>query len=103
MLLGPALDFLFLHLLTLASISLAAVNSNQQIPFSIQSYPNAANNSLGIAQEGTGVLSHWARNTRSQFFSDITQNRASEWVIVMGNEAGGELMYQSRRAFVSRY
>lgn len=33
-------------------------------------------------------MSHWARNTRSQFFSDITQNRASEWVIVMGNEAG---------------
>lgn len=88
MLLKPSSALLLAHLLNVASTLLLPPNINRQIPFEIQSHLNSANVSLTNDQEGTGVLSHWARNSRSQFFSDITKNKASEWVIVMGNEAG---------------
>lgn len=33
-------------------------------------------------------LSVWAKSIKSQFLSEISDGRANEWVIVMGNEAG---------------
>ncbi|KAH9461535.1 hypothetical protein Pst134EA_017835 [Puccinia striiformis f. sp. tritici] len=79
---------LYIHLFNWGITSLLAANPNEQIIFESQGHPSSVNLSLGTAQEGTGVLSKWARESRSQFFSDITQNRAREWIIVMGNEAG---------------
>ncbi|EFP80850.1 hypothetical protein PGT21_001486 [Puccinia graminis f. sp. tritici] len=88
MLLRPLSALLFIHLSILVTTVFSATNGGQQTIFQYQGHPISPNLSVGIAQEGTGVLSKWARESRSQFFSDITQNRASEWVIVMGNEAG---------------
>ncbi|OAV90895.1 hypothetical protein PTTG_02001 [Puccinia triticina 1-1 BBBD Race 1] len=85
MLLQPFSAFLFIYSSTTL---LLATNRDQQIIFKHQDHSNSRDHSLSIAQEGTGVLSKWARESRSQFFSDITQNKANEWVIVMGNEAG---------------
>ncbi|EGG03178.1 uncharacterized protein MELLADRAFT_49610 [Melampsora larici-populina 98AG31] len=33
-------------------------------------------------------LSEWSRSIKSQFLAEISDGRANEWVIVMGNEAG---------------
>ncbi|MBW0485077.1 hypothetical protein O181_024792 [Austropuccinia psidii MF-1] len=38
--------------------------------------------------EDAGVLSRWASATKSQFLAEILENKADEWIIVMGNEAG---------------
>ncbi|POW23403.1 hypothetical protein PSHT_00060 [Puccinia striiformis] len=84
---------LYIHLFNWGITSLLAANPNEQIIFESQGHPSSVNLSLGTAQEGTGVLSKWARESRSQFFSDITQNRAREWIIVMGNEAGGKYRF----------
>lgn len=38
----------------------------------------------------SGRLSEWARNLKSQFLSELSDGCANEWIIVMGNEAGGQ-------------
>lgn len=35
-----------------------------------------------------GILSEWARTTKRDFLIDLTNNRADQWIIVMGNESG---------------
>ncbi|GAA5940531.1 uncharacterized protein JCM15063_002364 [Sporobolomyces koalae] len=37
---------------------------------------------------GEGHLSQWSRQTKDEFISDLRGNNASDWVVVMGNEAG---------------
>ncbi|GAA5985336.1 hypothetical protein JCM11641_006370 [Rhodosporidiobolus odoratus] len=37
---------------------------------------------------GTGHLSQWSRQNKEDFLSDLRNNSANEWLVVMGNEAG---------------
>ncbi|GAA6015319.1 hypothetical protein JCM11491_001010 [Sporobolomyces phaffii] len=37
---------------------------------------------------GEGHLSQWSRQTKEDFLEDLRNNDASEWTVVMGNEAG---------------
>ncbi|GAA5916729.1 uncharacterized protein JCM6883_000092 [Sporobolomyces salmoneus] len=37
---------------------------------------------------GEGHLSQWSRQTKEDFLEDLRNNNASDWVVVMGNEAG---------------
>ncbi|GAA5872712.1 hypothetical protein JCM8547_006322 [Rhodosporidiobolus lusitaniae] len=39
-------------------------------------------------QAGTGHLSQWSRKNKEDFLSDLRNNRADDWIVVMGNEAG---------------
>ncbi|KAJ4287955.1 hypothetical protein N0V90_011970 [Kalmusia sp. IMI 367209] len=41
-----------------------------------------------MEQIGVGHFSEWSRNTKKQFLVDWQAGRQSEWVFVMGNEAG---------------
>lgn len=44
---------------------------------------------------GSGPLSEWASTIKSQFLTELSQGRADEWTIVMGNEAGGKPSHPS--------
>ncbi|GAA6061299.1 hypothetical protein JCM10212_005413 [Sporobolomyces blumeae] len=37
---------------------------------------------------GEGHLSRWSRQTKEHFLDDLRNNNATEWTVVMGNEAG---------------
>ncbi|GAA5960584.1 hypothetical protein JCM3765_005864 [Sporobolomyces pararoseus] len=37
---------------------------------------------------GEGHLSQWSRQTKEDFLDDLRNNNASDWTVVMGNEAG---------------
>ncbi|GAA5825390.1 hypothetical protein JCM11251_006962 [Rhodosporidiobolus azoricus] len=41
-----------------------------------------------LAGSGAGHLSEWSRQNKEVFLSDLRNNSANEWIIVMGNEAG---------------
>ncbi|GAA5917518.1 hypothetical protein JCM6882_007941 [Rhodosporidiobolus microsporus] len=41
-----------------------------------------------MAAGGNGHLSEWSRQNKEDFLSDLRNNSANEWIIVMGNEAG---------------
>lgn len=38
--------------------------------------------------EGVGHFSEWSKSTKRQFVDEVRAGRASEWVVVMGNEGG---------------
>lgn len=39
-------------------------------------------------EEGVGHFSEWSKSTKRQFVDEIRAGKASEWVVVMGNEGG---------------
>ncbi|PWN32140.1 DHH phosphoesterase [Meira miltonrushii] len=39
-------------------------------------------------EEGVGHFSQWSKSTKRQFVDEIRLGKASEWVVVMGNEGG---------------
>lgn len=41
-------------------------------------------------EEGVGHFSEWSKSTKRDFIDDVRAGNAHEWVIVMGNEGGGE-------------
>jgi hypothetical protein len=41
------------------------------------------------SQNGTGHFSDWSRQTKLEFLQALSSNQANDWVLVMGNEAGG--------------
>lgn len=42
-------------------------------------------------EEGVGHFSQWSKSTKRAFVDDVRAGKAQDWVIVMGNEGGGEL------------
>lgn len=46
--------------------------------------------SYWAAEEGVGHFSEWSKGTKRAFVDDVRAGKASDWVIVMGNEGGGE-------------
>lgn len=40
-------------------------------------------------ETGHGHFSEWSREQKSKFLRAVSDNKAEDWVIVMGNEAGG--------------
>lgn len=41
-------------------------------------------------EEGVGHFSEWSKSTKRDFIDDVRAGKADEWVVVMGNEGGGE-------------
>jgi hypothetical protein len=47
----------------------------------------------GVRTDAASRLSHlseWCALSKRNFMDDLARNKASEWIMVMGNEAGGE-------------
>lgn len=48
-------------------------------------------------EEGVGHFSEWSKSTKRDFIDDVRAGKAQDWVIVMGNEGGGE---QSKNIYI---
>lgn len=46
-----------------------------------------------LAEEGVGHFSEWSKATKRMFIDDVRADRANEWIVVMGNEGGGESLF----------
>lgn len=53
---------------------------------------SASKDEAYTATFGGSHLSEWCALSKQHFLSDLKKNKAQEWIIVMGNEAGGALL-----------
>jgi exopolyphosphatase len=75
----------------LPSIMLAPLTAASRAPFSQQILDASSGKAAptrGTEDIGVGHFSEWSRATKKQFLVDWQAGRQSEWVFVMGNEAG---------------
>jgi hypothetical protein len=50
------------------------------------------------AEEGVGHFSEWSKDTKRTFIDEVRDGKASEWVIVMGNEGGGKCLRRNTKS-----
>jgi hypothetical protein len=56
----------------------------------LPTYLDSAAPTYSVTEEGVGHFSEWSKSTKRDFVDDVRAGNAHEWVIVMGNEGGGE-------------
>lgn len=66
----------------------AVVASSPLIPFSSTYNLQDVEKDYWPLEEGVGHFSEWSKSTKRQFVDEIRSGKASEWVVVMGNEGG---------------
>jgi exopolyphosphatase len=54
----------------------------------VMANPDLTRSAQSSRETGVGHFSEWSRETKRQFLIDWQQDRASEWIIVQGNEGG---------------
>ncbi|KAG0140256.1 hypothetical protein CROQUDRAFT_53547 [Cronartium quercuum f. sp. fusiforme G11] len=59
-----------------------------QLQLPLQTDHHYSKLSIDIQNLGSGPLSEWSRDIKFQFLNELSEGRANEWIIVMGNEAG---------------
>lgn len=98
-------------LLAAASLSAALPVIDNQVPLLFQGsssssahyHPLNAKSSYDSDKEytatfGASHLSEWCAQSKQHFLRDLKNNKAQDWVVVTGNEAGGELGIPFSRA-----
>lgn len=68
----------------------AAVTAASFLPSYAEGPAYDVDPSYWAAEEGVGHFSEWSKSTKRNFIDGVRGGNASEWVIVMGNEGGGE-------------
>src|ERR1700712_5627391 len=54
----------------------------------VMANPDLTRSNQSSREIGVGHFSEWSRETKRQFLIDWQQDRASDWIIVLGNEGG---------------
>lgn len=88
--------------LAAATLSAALPVAEQQVPLLFQGesssehhyHPLSAETAYDSDNEyeatfGASHLSEWCALSKKHFLSDLKKNKAQDWVVVTGNEAGG--------------
>jgi exopolyphosphatase len=72
----------------LAGCVAADTNAPRQLDQQVLVRPDSTQSVQSPRQTGEGHLSSWSRETKRQFLIDWQAGKASEWIIVQGNEGG---------------
>jgi len=89
-------------LLTSTSTLSTPISAPQQLVFS-SIPPLTSHSSIPLTsdqeaywskEEGVGHFSEWSKATKRNFIDDVNAGKAANWTVVMGNEGGGEWLFQ---------